>query len=192
MATTRNIQMQYFNGTDYDVLHPETNIDNVLNANSILDETIKFVEIGNYIGSTGSVITFPEGKLGDLILIAKGQYEYDFTNLGANSFGNMIRLHLNGAYLPLLWYDTNVRGKQGSFDFFIIRRYKLLNYFLFNSKRYLFQDVYATAFNSNTYTVSDNYFYLVSGISLIMSIETLNSSYDRVNNADFHLYIETK
>lgn len=29
MATTKNIQMQYFNGTDYDTLYPQINIENV-------------------------------------------------------------------------------------------------------------------------------------------------------------------
>ena len=40
MATTRNIQMQYFNGTDYDTLYPENVIDNVQNLRNELDSKL--------------------------------------------------------------------------------------------------------------------------------------------------------
>lgn len=40
MATTRNIQMQYFNGTDYDTLYPQTSIDQTLGLKSQLNSKL--------------------------------------------------------------------------------------------------------------------------------------------------------
>lgn len=50
MATTRNIQMQYYNGTDYDTLYPQVNLSNVsgnLNATNVSYSNL----------STSSIIT---------------------------------------------------------------------------------------------------------------------------------------
>ena len=45
MSTTKNIQMQIYNGTDYDILYPKTNVDLVDGLNDKFSNYYKKTEI---------------------------------------------------------------------------------------------------------------------------------------------------
>ena len=59
MATTRNIQMQYFNGTDYDTLYPKVNLSNVSGSISInkISGNLPATRVSYSNSSTSSIIT---------------------------------------------------------------------------------------------------------------------------------------
>ena len=52
MATTRNIQMQYFNGTDYDTLYPNTLINNVEGLSNYTSQISNLVQDVSSLTST--------------------------------------------------------------------------------------------------------------------------------------------
>lgn len=59
MATTRNIQMQYFNGSDYDILYPQVNLSNVSGSISInnISGNLPATRVSYSNSSTSSIIT---------------------------------------------------------------------------------------------------------------------------------------
>ena len=54
MSTQRNIQIQYFNGTDYDVLYPQTqgNLAGLTTANTTAVSTITTTQLRNIYAGT--------------------------------------------------------------------------------------------------------------------------------------------
>ena len=73
MATNRNIQMNYFNGVDYDMLNPRTTVGNISDWNSVIyskgevdskDSTIQsnlMGEISNIQNSLDSILDVNNG-----------------------------------------------------------------------------------------------------------------------------------
>lgn len=57
MATTRNIQMQYYNGTDYDMLYPESTINQIQNLQSNLNNLQN--NIDSKLSLSGGTMTGP-------------------------------------------------------------------------------------------------------------------------------------
>ena len=63
MATTRNIQMQYYNGTDYDVLYPMANYQNMVGTPPGISGDLSFSDISGTV-STSQLPTIPINKGG--------------------------------------------------------------------------------------------------------------------------------
>ena len=63
MATTRNIQMQYYNGTDYDVLYPMANYQNMVGTPPGISGDISFNDISGTV-ATSQLPTIPINKGG--------------------------------------------------------------------------------------------------------------------------------
>ena len=63
MATTRNIQMQYYNGTDYDVLYPMANYQNMVGTPPGISGDLSFSDISGTV-STSQLPTVPINKGG--------------------------------------------------------------------------------------------------------------------------------
>ena len=85
MATTRNIQMQYFNGTDYDTLYPQTQYSNIIGTPSL-----SFSNITGTV-TTSQLPTIPINKGGT------GQTSAS-AGLGALTYGASTTSSLSNSY----------------------------------------------------------------------------------------------
>lgn len=86
MATTRNIQMQYYNGTDYDTLYPMTNLSNItgrLNATNVSYSNSSTSSI-----ITGDNVQLAIDQLFQSVSNGKSQIASAITDMGVSTSGS--------------------------------------------------------------------------------------------------------
>ena len=112
MATTRNIQMQYFNGMDYDTLYPQTLVDNI---NGVLS-----IDKGGTGQTTGNSAL---KKLIDSCTVASisSNSYFPFCTNADNNVANTATADVLYAYivgrmpsLDIQEYSTTIRSTSGS------------------------------------------------------------------------------
>ena len=116
MATTRNIQMQYYNGTDYDVLYPEVQIGNVEGLQSSLDSKLN-VSGGTltgdlYLGDSSNKFITSNGinqYTGDINFKKIGEYPITI-NLNSTTASNTIVILDNLGEYKIFCYHFHINS----------------------------------------------------------------------------------
>lgn len=150
MATTKNITMKQFNGTDYDTLYPKTiasQINDVYSKNETLSNATKTL-FG--LGSTAipdSVFAYIHQKIEDLasvdVKIATGSYT------GTGTYGASNPNSLTFDFIPKMIYVRNTNRTMTDYGFMFIPVFCLSD--TFNSSGYF---IYESA-SSNEYAKID-------------------------------------